>query len=167
MIEPDPLSADSAQLLFTVGSVLRGDDAAGPLLAKLMQEALDEGDARAGLWRVIDGGQTPEDELAVVRRLQPQLLLVFDAADMGLAAGEIRRLSIEDVMTDFLITTHSLPISFLLEELRACCTDLVFLGIQPAQTGFFESMTPCVHEAVSEFFQELLTGIDVRAYRTL
>lgn len=149
------------KVVFTVGSVLRGDDAAGPLLAKMMQDKPIPG------WDVIDGGQTPEDELSVVRRIQPDVLLLVDAAQMGLEPGEIRSVDEESVATDFLITTHSLPITFLLKELRDCCGTVVFLGIQPAHTEFMGALTPAVQTAVETIYESLARGIGFVGYQAV
>ena len=128
--------------MLTVGAVLRGDDAAGPYLGKQFDDAPQEG------WTVFNGDQMPEDYLAPIRRMEPDLLVVVDAADMKLEPGAVRVLEEDDVATDYLMTTHSLPISIMLGELRSCCREIVFLGIQPAQTDFFSPMTEAVLEAV-------------------
>ncbi|MDR0310843.1 MAG: hydrogenase maturation peptidase HycI [Acidobacteriota bacterium] len=143
------------KLVLTVGSVLRGDDAAGPMLAKMLETR------PVSDWEVIDGGQTPEDELSVVRRKEPDLLLLVDAADMGLEAGSIRLLDEKDVFADFLITTHSLPLTFLLKELKACCKEVVFLGIQPSHTEFFGALHPNVRKAVENIYHCLDAGGDI------
>jgi hydrogenase 3 maturation protease len=142
----------SDKIVLTVGSVLRGDDAAGPLLAKMMT------DEPIPSWEVIDGGQTPEDELSVIRRKSPNLLLLVDAADMGLQPGEVRIVDEKDVYTDFLITTHSLPLTFLLSELKASCKEVIFLGIQPSHTEFFAPLHPKVRAAVESIYEHLKTG---------
>ena len=98
-------------------SVLRGDDAAGPLLAKMLEDDPIEG------WDVLDGGQMPEDYLSVVRRKEPDVLVMVDAAVMGLAAGSLRVLTEDDVARDFMMTTHSLPL--LIEIGRASCRERV------------------------------------------
>jgi hydrogenase 3 maturation protease len=151
----------SGKLVLTVGSVLRGDDAAGPMLAKMLETRPIEG------WEVIDGGQTPEDELPVVRRKEPDLLLIVDAADMGLEAGDIRLLDESDVYTDFLITTHSLPLTYLLKELKACCKEVIFLGIQPSHTEFFGALHPKVRKAVEDIYHCLDSGEDIRRFRQM
>ncbi len=142
----------SGKLVFTVGAVLRGDDAGGALLAKLMEDDPIEG------WDVIDGGQTPEDELSVIRRREPDVLLLVDAADMGEEPGTIKTVNRDAVSTDFMITTHSLPITFLLDELESCCGKVVFLGIQPAQTEFMGALTPEVDAAVHRIYDWLKAG---------
>ena len=145
-------------VVFCVGSVLRGDDAAGPLLAKKLEDHPIEG------WSAVDGGQTPENELGYLRRLAPRRLLLVDAAAMGLEPGAIRRLGGEHVATQSLITTHTLPITYLLSELEAMCDDVTFLGIQPAATEFFGPVHPQVLEAVDHLCQTLADEADFSGY---
>ena len=149
----------SKKIVFTVGSVLRGDDAAGPMLAKMLTDKPVEG------WEVIDGGQTPEDELSVVRRMAPNFLLLVDAADMGLEPGAIRVLEEKDVYTDFLITTHSLPLTYLIGELKGSCKEVVFLGIQPSHTQFFGPLHESVLEAVNELYRCIQQNDDLSKFK--
>lgn len=137
-------------LLFTVGCVLRGDDAVGPYVAKLFKE--DEIDG----WMLVEGDQTPENELGYLRRLHPKRIVMIDAADMGLDAGEVRLIKAEDVKTSFLFTTHSMPITYLLGQLEDACDELVFIGVQPAQTEFFAPLTDAVRESAKTIYRSLL-----------
>ncbi|WP_080797282.1 hydrogenase 3 maturation endopeptidase HyCI [Arabiibacter massiliensis] len=148
-------------IVFTVGSVLRGDDAAGPMLAKMLEDDPVEG------WDVVDGGQTPEDDLAVIRRAAPERIVLVDAAQMGLWPGAVRRLGVDDVARQFLITTHSLPISFLLGELQGICDDVTFLGIQLRSTEFFEPLSPEVRAALDDIAACLRAGGDFSGYATM
>lgn len=143
----------AGKVVFTVGSVLRGDDAAGPMLAKMLEDKPIEG------WTVIDGGQMPEDFLSVIRRQEPDVLLLIDAAAMNEAPGTIRALEEEDVVSDYMVTTHSLPMSFLISELKQCCGHVVFLGIQPAQMEFYSALTPEVLAAVEKIYAWLAKGV--------
>lgn len=142
------------KVVFTVGAVLRGDDAAGPMLAKMLEQNPIPG------WTCIDGGQTPEDDLAVIRRMQPDVLLLVDAAQMGREPGTIAVVDERDVVSDLLITTHSLPITFLLEDLKKSCKQVVFLGIQPAQLEFMEPLTSEVLRSVERIYEFLKQGAD-------
>ena len=144
----------SGRVLLTVGAVLRGDDACGPLLAKTMEERPVEG------WQVFDGGQMPEDYISVIRRIEPDELVMVDAAHMGLPVGELRQLTVRDVAGDFLTTTHSLPLSFMLSELEQCCGEVVFLGVQPGHTDFFAPLSPEVHQTVEQLHAMLAAGTD-------
>lgn len=148
-------------VVFTAGSVLRGDDAVGPMLAKMLTDDPVPG------WGVVDGGQTPEDDLPVLRRMAPECILFVDAAQMSLRVGAIRRLTSADVSTQFLITTHSLPITFLLGELDRICRDVTFLGIQPGTTDFFEPLSPKVSDAMVDVTTCLKEGGDFMRYPTM
>ena len=141
-------------VLFTVGSVLRGDDAAGPFVAKLFNESPLSG------WMLVEGDQTPENELGYLRRLHPKRIVMIDAAEMGLDAGEIRLIKAEDVSASFLFTTHSMPITYLLGQLEDASEELVFIGVQPAQTEFFAPLTQSVRESANIIFDALRKGSD-------
>lgn len=143
------------KVVLTAGAVLRGDDAAGPYLAKLLQDNPIEG------IEVIDGGQTPEDDLGYIRKIDVDELILFDAASMELAPGEMRILQEEDVFSDYMMTTHSLPLSFLISELKSCCKRVIFVGIQPAHTDFMGALTPQVKESCDRFYDILKSGADV------
>lgn len=75
--------APFAGIVLTAGSVLRADDAAGPVLSKKMEDTPIAG------WYTIDGGQTPEDDIIEVKRERPPRLVLVDAADMALPVGAI------------------------------------------------------------------------------
>lgn len=150
--------ARGGNVVFCVGSVLRGDDAAGPLLAKRLED-----DPVAG-WLAVDGGQTPENDLGYLRRLAPQRLLLVDAAAMGLEPGAVRRLRAEDVAVQSLITTHTLPITYLLGQLEEMSDEVTFLGIQPAGTAFFDPVSEPVLAAVDELHAVIAAGADFGCY---
>lgn len=143
------------RIVFCVGNVLRGDDAAGPLLAKMLTDHPVEG------WDVIDGGQTPEDDLAVIRRTRPERVIVVDAAAMGLPVGTRCLIEDADVKQSYLMSTHALPITLLLSEIRSACDDVSFVGIQPGSTEFFDPLTPAVHDAVQAVYDCIAGGADL------
>ena len=90
---------------------------------------------------------------------------MFDAADMGLPPGAVRNLSAGDVATNCLISTHALPITFLLGEIESMAKRVVFLGIQPADTTFFAPLTPAVRESVKELFERISANEGWEDYR--
>ena len=139
-------------IVLTAGSVLRADDAVGPVLSKKMEDEPIAG------WYTIDGGQTPEDDIVEIKRVRPPRLVLVDAADMALPVGAIRCLRKEDVARKSMFTTHSLPLSILIEEIEASCDDIVFLGIQPGDTEFFNPMSPEVFDAVDAVYAAVAAG---------
>lgn len=152
---------DGPLVLFTAGSVLRGDDAVGPLLAKNLMDAPLEG------WEIVDGGQTPEDDLYYIRELCPRKVVFVDAAQMGFEPGSIRRLTAQDVAKQCMITTHSLPISFLLGQLGEVCGDVVFLGVQVKGTEFFDPLSDEVRAALEDIERTLRGGESLERYESL
>ena len=126
--------APFAGIVLTAGSVLRADDAAGPVLSKKMEDAPIAG------WYTIDGGQTPEDDIIEVKR------------ERALPVGSIRLLDKRDVARKSMFTTHSLPLSILIEEIEQSCDDIVFVGIQPGDTEFYNPMSPEVFDAVDAVY---------------
>ncbi len=121
---------------------MMGDDGAGPLLYRLMQEKTIEN------WTALDGGSAPENSVHTVRELRPKRLLIVDAADMGLAPGEIRIINKEMIAEMFFMSTHNLPLNFLIEQLEEDIEQVIFLGIQPDIVSFAFPMTDKVKSAV-------------------
>jgi hydrogenase 3 maturation protease len=99
---------------------------------------------------VTDCGTTPENHTAALRAptprtRQPSTLLIVDAADMGLAPGELRGLSIEE-LDAAAIVSHGVPLSLLLFPF-ADVFEIVALGIQPAATQLGAPLSEAVERA--------------------
>ncbi|WP_108649458.1 hydrogenase maturation peptidase HycI [Dongshaea marina] len=139
----------SKQIVLTVGNSMMGDDGAGPLLAKMMKEQPVEG------WEVMEGGAMPEDCLHLIRAEQPQRVLVVDAADIGEKAGEIRIIDPETIADMYVVSTHSLPLNFLIDELKTFVPEVIFVGIQPAIVAFSAPLTEMVQSAVETLYSRL------------
>lgn len=137
------------KLVLTVGNPMMGDDAAGPLLATAMAGSPIDG------WDVLDGGSVPENCLHRIREMAPDHVLVVDAADMDLAPGEIRLISDEKLDDPFLMTTHTLPLSYLIQSLRESTSRVELLGIQPQVVAFGFPVSPEVKQAVGSVYENL------------
>lgn len=124
-------------ILMGVGSTLRRDDGAGVYVARRL---------RHETWIALDCGTAPENFTAVVRREHPALLVIVDAADMGLAPGEIRQIPPERIR-DAGIGTHQLPLTHLVHFLAEAADRILIIGIQPADTGDGEGMSRAVRDA--------------------
>jgi hydrogenase 3 maturation protease len=140
------------KLLLTVGNGMMGDDGAGVLLAKMMQSTPLAG------WEVLNGGAMPENVLHRVRELMPERVLVVDAADMDLEPGSICRIQDDKLNDPFLLTTHTLPLTFVIEALREFINQVDLLGIQPEVVAFGFPMTASVKAAVSRVYEGLKCG---------
>lgn len=140
-------------LVLGVGNSLKGDDGAGPLLCELLEEHPVSG------WEAVDGGASPENVLRHVRERRPPLVLVVDAAHLELAPGEMRFVDKERMATMGLMSTHHLPMSFLMEELERDVERVIFLGVQPGTMEFCEPVGEPIRKAVYRVRDGLATGL--------
>ncbi|CAG9430729.1 hypothetical protein NVI2019_GHJFPKLH_03211 [Providencia alcalifaciens] len=146
-------------LMLAVGNSMMGDDGAGAMLFDLMQQTPIDG------WVAINGGSSPESVSHQVRALKPQRLLIVDAADIGLAPGEIRIIDPDDIAEMFIMSTHNLPLNFLIDQLKEDVGEIIFLGIQPDLVGFYMPMNDKVAAAVEQVYQALPTWEGLGGFR--
>jgi len=138
------------RVLLGVGNHLSRDDGVGPAVAR----AMDGVDG----WMTIDCGIALENASGIVAREEPDLLVIVDAAQMGLPPGSIRRLPIES--TDrMLASTHGLPLSFVIERIGAAVQETVLIGIEPGDLTFGEGISEPVSKA-ADALAEILRGGD-------
>ncbi|QUN06714.1 hydrogenase maturation peptidase HycI [Shewanella yunxiaonensis] len=142
----------TAKVLLCVGNSMMGDDGAGPLLAQQLVDRPIYG------WQVVDGGSAPETETVHIRDLTPELLVVVDATEMGLNPGEIRQVDPDCIGEMMLMSTHSMPLNYLIDDLRDAVAEVVMIGIQPDIVGFCYPMTAAVSQAVSALHRQLADG---------
>ena len=140
------------QLVLTVGNGMMGDDGAGALLAQMLREAPVQD------WEVLNGGAAPENILHRVRELAPERVLLVDAADMDLPPGSIYRIQEDRLDDPFLFTTHTLPLTFLIQSLREFVPQVELLGIQPEVVAFGFPMSPAIKQAVAQVYADLKAG---------
>ncbi|WP_413728746.1 hydrogenase maturation peptidase HycI [Sodalis sp. RH19] len=128
---------------------MMGDDGAGPWLAELMARAPVAG------WTVVNGGSAPENVVHRVRALRPKRVVVVDAADMSLKPGELRLVDPAIIADMFIMSTHNLPLSFVIDQLKEDVEEVWFIGIQPDVVAFYFPMTAPVREAVETLYAQL------------
>lgn len=135
-------------LLLGIGNPRHGDDALGPVFARAF---------RHPEWRGINASVAPENYAGLIRRLHPDLLVLLDAADMGLPPGTLRRLDPDTIHgRDF--GTHAPSIGQLASYLSDCAGHIVILGIQPADTTPGARLSPPVRAALKTLGRSLASG---------
>ncbi len=132
-------------MLLGIGNTLRSDDGIGCLVARRF--------THPG-WQTFDCGTAPENFTAVVRREHPEMLVLIDAADMGLAPGELRRIPPEKIQ-DVGIGTHQLPLSHLIAYLAPDAGAIVFVGIQPQSVADGEAISGEVIEGAERLMAHI------------
>jgi len=135
-----------------IGNELNGDDSAGVLIARKLLSAAGD---RPNLL-VLDCGTIPENASGPLRKFQPDLILMVDAADLGLEAGAILEVDLQQVR-GFSASSHSLPLNIFsgyLESEFNCETSL--FCIQPQTLEYCAQISTPVKLAVQEFVGEIL-----------
>ncbi len=129
-----------------IGNELRGDDSAGVLIAQMLQKEL--GGYEDIL--VINAGIVPENFAGVLKRFNPRIVVMLDAAYMDKLPGEICLIDWHNVSGNSL-STHMLPLNitadFLMRELDC---EVILIGVQPRWTAFGSYLSPEVRNAVAE-----------------
>lgn len=137
------------RLVVAVGNRMMGDDAVGPLLAQKIQRM------PLGDWDVLDGGSAPENCLYLIREMAPDQVLVIDAADMDLVPGEIRLIKADKLEDPFLMTTHTLPLSYFVQSLKEFVPQVDLVGIQPQVVAFGYPVSAEVTRAIDKVYEGL------------
>ncbi len=123
-----------------VGQALRGDDAAGMVVVQRLRPAESV--------LVLEGGTAPENLTGALRSFAPQIVLLIDAAQLGLESGTVRWLDAQAI-GGLSASTHSLPLSLLtlyLQEAFRCTVGLI--AIQMGQNALDTPLSPSVAQAV-------------------
>ena len=127
-------------MIWGIGNVLHGDDAAGPTVAERIAALSIPGVLS------VNCETTPENYIGLAQKKTPEMLLIVDALDMGLPAGSIRRVDPKDC-AGIAFSSHGIPVPLLLDLLpKNICVRI--LGIQPADASPFSEVSPSVAEAI-------------------
>ena len=132
-----------------VGHELRGDDAAGVMVARRLQAT------RNSNQMIIDAGPSPENFTGKLREFAPDIVILVDAIQINEPTGTICLLPIDKVQP-FSLTTHTLSPNLLVDYLRLSHNcDVLLLGIQAGQDTFDTGMSPTVQLSVEQIAREL------------
>lgn len=130
-----------------VGHELRGDDAVGCHIVRVLQDVPWSGDKR---WLLLEGGAAPENQTGALQRFAPDVVLMIDAAQMGEAPGTISLLRWQETGSVG-FSTHavslSLVASYLVAELGC---KVLLMGIEPASLALGAALSAPVASAVEE-----------------
>ncbi|MDH2998548.1 hydrogenase 3 maturation endopeptidase HyCI [Pasteurellaceae bacterium LFhippo2] len=142
----------SENVVLTVGNAMMGDDGAGPYLFQLMQEKPIE------TWSAVDGGSTPENVSHLIREMKPKQLLIVDATEMGQEVGALRTVDKDLIAEMFFMSTHNMPLNFLIEQLETDIEEVVFVGIQPDVVSFMFPLADKVKNGVEHLYDLIKRG---------
>ncbi len=124
-----------------VGNAMRGDDRVGLLVLELLEGRTDA--------HCIDAGEVPENQIGPICALEPDVVLVVDAADVGAEPGSIAVIEEEDFGETSFASHNPSMVPFALFVRTETGARIVAVGIQPRTTTFDAPMSPEVEEAAT------------------
>jgi hydrogenase 3 maturation protease len=138
-------------LIVGIGNSMRSDDSSGPKIIEML-----DGKVKAELF---DAGEIPESHTGRILAAQADTILLIDAADFGAAPGDLAILEPEDC-AGCSVSTHRMPLGLFSRYIKENShADMFALGIQAAEIGLGEPMSPAVAHSVqhlAEFLEEVL-----------
>jgi hydrogenase 3 maturation protease len=155
----------SGTIVLGIGNRLGGDDAAGTYVVEILNPALrtlsvGQHKTRALLPNeimAIDVGTAPESYTSVIRQHRPDLLIMIDAADMGLPPGVLRVITPEKISI-LSFSTHNMPLSTFISYVEEFCGEILLVGVQPEQTEIGNGLSKSVRKSVKKLAETILKG---------
>lgn len=124
-------------VLMGIGNELKGDDGIGNIIARQFKHRD---------WKSLACETTPENFAAIVKRERPEILVIVDAAEMGLPAGEFRLLP-KQKLNSVAFGTHAMPLHFLVSHLKKYAGKILFIAVQPGKMQFGEKISADVKKS--------------------
>ncbi|MBI9051237.1 MAG: hydrogenase 3 maturation endopeptidase HyCI [Anaerolineaceae bacterium] len=138
-------------VILGIGNEFNGDDAVGPWVLETLKGQLPFFESLL----LINGSNAPENFTSPIRKFNPDLVIMIDAADMQQPVGSIDWVDWQHA-DGFSASTHTLPPhvlgKFLLHELK---TNIAVIGVQIEQVEFDTPMHPLVQKAGNELIRAL------------
>ncbi len=135
------------KIICAVGNTMRRDDGVGIRVGELLRDDFP----------VLFCGTYPERFLEEICSKKPQEVIVVDGGELGLAPGQFREVSPEEV-DRHTISTHTLPLSLFSALIQECSARVRIFVVQVKELGFGEGLSPEVEEGarrLAEFLKEM------------
>jgi len=146
----------SGTIVLGIGNRLGGDDAAGTHVVDLLNRRHHRvKDPLPTEIMAIDAGTAPESYTSVIRRQQPDLLILIDAADMDLPPGTLRLIA-PDKINILSFSTHHIPIPTFVSYVKEFCGKVLVIGVQPEQTETGTGISKAVQKSVKKLTEAIL-----------
>jgi hydrogenase 3 maturation protease len=145
-------------IVLGIGNRLGGDDAAGALVVDIINKKRQGAKALLSTEiMAIDAGTAPESYTSVIRQHQPDLLILVDAADMGLPPGALRTITPEKISI-LSFSTHNIPLPMFVSYVKEFCGKVLLVGVQPEQTETGRGISKAVRKSVKKLAGAILEG---------
>lgn len=130
-------------MVLGIGNDMRGDDGLGSILAQKLLILENENIT------VFDGKTVPENFTGAIKRETPSHIIILDAVEMNKPPGHIKLVAKEEI-ADYSISTHAMPLSFLIKYLESTTpAEIMLLGIQPENMDLICEVSPKIQESMN------------------
>lgn len=147
------------EVVLGIGNILKGDDGIGIYIVEKVNKYLKEAkftEAKSEVI-VIDCGTTPENYTSVIRKHNPDTLILVDAADMGLSPGSYRIIPPERIEVMH-FSTHTIPLSVFISYVSEFCGEVVLIGIQPNRMDIGTTLSSVVQKNGDQVVKLMIEG---------
>jgi len=143
------------EMILAVGNPMNGDDGISSYIVEQVNNSIEGLKLREKI--AIDCGTIPENYTSIIRKYKPDVLILVDAAEMGLTPGSYRIVAPEriGVMT---ISTHNMPLSLFVSYVKQFCKKVLLLGVQPKKMEFDTKLTAELRKAGDELALIIANG---------
>jgi len=148
----------SGTIVLGIGNRLGGDDAAGTCVVDILNQRRHRAKTLLPAEiMAIDAGTAPESYTSVIRQHRPDLLILVDAADMGLPPGALRTIMPEKISV-LSFSTHHMPLSLFISYVKEFCGKVLLVGVQPERTEMGRRISKAVRKSVKKLAEAILEG---------
>lgn len=131
-----------------IGNELRTDDGLGLFIVENIS-------IEAPSLLIENVGSVPEAFTRSLAEFGAERIIMIDAADMQKPPGYVQLVT-KDRITGIALSTHSMPLSFLMMYLeQETGGHTILLGVQPQNIQFGEGMTPQIENVAKELISTL------------
>ncbi len=141
-------------VIIGVGNILRGDDGLGPKFIELLK------DFASDKFIPIDAGEVPENYTGKILKLSPDVVLFVDAVEIGESPGTVKIIP-PSILKEDTLSTHKLPLGFVMKYLENEGIKSFLIGIQPVQTEFNTDLSISIKSLLidlKEVFEKALSS---------
>ncbi|AVB77031.1 hydrogenase maturation peptidase HycI [Methanococcus maripaludis] len=153
-----------------IGNYLKSDDGFGVYVVESLVKNYSKTHENLSLEKEINSvnnrlilmncGVVPENFTDVIKRENPDKIIMVDAALMHQEPGTLRVVK-SDEISETGFSTHSLPLSIIIKYINAHIdTEILIIGIEPTDLEFGEPLSGLIKEKADEFSKILIEEID-------
>jgi hydrogenase 3 maturation protease len=136
-------------MFLCIGNDMRGDDAIGPIIAENLTKLFIKQDNII----VINAKTVPENYTGLIRKEKPSHIIFIDAVEMNNEAGHIRLVDRAEI-SDYNISTHAMPLSFMIKYLESFTNaKILLIGIQPENMEMSHTISKEVIKSLEELIE--------------